>query len=228
MVGMDINMFSERTEALILAGSQVGLRPQGEQYDYGPRRLQPGPYAQWRSQSLSMLATLLPAGHVYLVQFEQLTHYPTGVDSAGPVDENRDAGVGVLTALKADIDAGALTGLRDLVSAELFGDFLDMASHLEGEGYTYAAATLAGAVLEDSLRRTLTERGLKATGNLESMNQVALDAKQYGPAVHGQVKVWIAIRNSAAHGKWDDIDPTQVRTMIDGIRGFLHASLRLP
>ena len=130
--------------------------------------------------------------------------------------------------MKSDVDTGALVGLRDIISAELFGDFLDMAEHLQSEGYFHAAATLAGAVLEDSLRRALSERGQRATGNLESMNQIAFDAHEYGPAVYGQVKVWTSIRNSTAHGKWDEVEATQVRTMVDGIRGFLHESLRLP
>ena len=224
---MELSAFSDRVGALIAVGEGIELRPSVQQYDFGPRRLQPGPYAQWRSRSLATLAGLLPPGHVYLVHYEQLTAVATN-DEGGPVDERRDAGVGVLKALKADLDAGQLLGLRDLVSAELLADFLDMADHLLAEGYVHAAATLAGAVLEDSLRRALSDRGLKATGNLESMNRVALDAKVYGPTVHGQVKVWTSVRNSAAHGKWDEVDESQVETLLIGIRSFLHEALGLP
>jgi hypothetical protein len=49
--------------------------------------------------------------------------------------------------------------------------FLDKAEHLFNDGYRHAPASLADAVLEGGLCRELTARGVKATGNLESMNQ---------------------------------------------------------
>lgn len=71
------------------------------------------------------------------------------------------------------------------------------------------------------LRRTLTERGAKATGNLESMNQVAIDTGFYSRAVFFQVKVWIAVRNDADHGNWKAVDEAAVRSMIRDIPSFL-------
>ena len=92
---MDLDAISARISDLIVLGSQVAPRPREEQYDYGPIRLQAGPYALWRTQSMSMLSTLLPADHVYRAQFEELTAYPLGPTSEGPSAENLNSGVGV-------------------------------------------------------------------------------------------------------------------------------------
>ncbi len=59
----------------------------------------------------------------------------------------------VLEAAARDFRAGYGRDLHELVAGEVFSDFLDMAEHLAGQGYHHAAASLAGAVLEDALRR---------------------------------------------------------------------------
>ena len=41
-----------------------------------------------------------------------------------------NAGIGILKALKEDLELGFLTRIKDLVLAEVFTDFLDIASHL--------------------------------------------------------------------------------------------------
>ena len=81
-------------------------------------------------------------------------------------------------------------------------------------------------MLKDGLRRELAARGAKATGNLESMNQIALDkAAVYGSLVFKQVKVWIEIRNDADHGKWDQVDAERVGSMLRDLPGFLAQDL---
>lgn len=184
--------------------------------------MEPGAFADWRSQGLAFLRSATPAEHTYPTEFIALT---TPDDLQDPRTANRDAGVGVLTAFREDVQAGYLTELRKLVSGEVFTDFLDMAEHLLDESYHHAAASLAGAVLEDALRRTLRDRNWKATGNLESMNHVALDQGLYSPVVFKQVKVWVGIRNDADHGNWDAVEPNRVGSMIRDLPGFLTRDL---
>jgi hypothetical protein len=45
-------------------------------------------------------------------------------------------------------------------------------------------------VVEDALRRTLAGRGEKATGNLESMNQVAMDTGLYSRSSRSRTAGW--------------------------------------
>jgi hypothetical protein len=58
-------------------------------------------------------------------------------------------GIGILTAARNEIAGGWLFTTKGLVSAELFSDFLDMASHLLAEKYKDPAAVMAGSVLEE-------------------------------------------------------------------------------
>jgi hypothetical protein len=63
-----------------------------------------------------------------------------------------------------------------------------------------------GTVVGDSLRRTLSERGAKATGNLESMNQIALDTTcTSGRSICRSRYGSPAPRNDADHGMWEKV-----------------------
>jgi hypothetical protein len=226
MVGMDSGRLALQVATLIAKGEAVPPRPPGEQYVSGTEhdRQQPGPFTEWRTQALAFLASALPAGHVYIEQFAQVTT-PSGPND--PLQAELHAGVGVLRAVQEDIAQGYLAHVRQVVSGEIFTDFLDMAEHLSHQGYHHAAASIAGAVLEDALRRTLQSRGGKATGNLESMNQLAMDGGLYAPLVFKQVKVWIDLRNSADHGKWDEVEAERVASMIRDLPAFLSRDLGL-
>src|ERR687886_179718 len=122
---------------------------------------------EWQSQALSFLTTLVGNAHVYTTRFYERT-FPTAAPSS------IEAGQGILRAVKEDLQEGVLlTGIRNLVSAEIFSDFLDMAKHLHESGYKDPAASLTGAVLEDGLRRIAQSKNVtvKQTDNLNSLNQ---------------------------------------------------------
>ena len=225
MVGMDDQRALDQLDALVAKGEAVPLRRAGEQWTSGERRVEPRPYAEWRSQSLAFARSILRDGHTYLLELERVTEPTITNDNQDPQTDQRESGVGVLQAIREDVANGYLSDFRSLIAAEVFTDFLDMADHLLGAGYHHAAASLAGAVLEDSLRRELTARGVKATGNLESMNQIALDQRVYGPLVFKQVKVWIDIRNDADHGNWDKVEAERVESMVRDLPGFLTRDL---
>jgi hypothetical protein len=67
--------------------------------------------------------------------------------------------VGILRALRAAYAGGYLKTLEDLVAADLFTDFLEAAEHLLDSGYKDAAAVIAGAVLEEHLRKLVRQAG---------------------------------------------------------------------
>lgn len=58
--------------------------------------------------------------------------------------------VGILEAAAKDFEGGFLFDLKSLVLAELLGDFMEQAKELYKQGYHVPAASLAGAVLEES------------------------------------------------------------------------------
>ena len=60
---------------------------------------------------------------------------------------------GALTALRPAIGSGYLLSVQELIHADVFADFPEMAQYLLGEGYKDSAAVLIGGVLEEHLRK---------------------------------------------------------------------------
>jgi hypothetical protein len=128
---------------------------------------------------------------------------------------------GAPAAVQEDLAGGYLAQVRPLVAAEVFDSFLEMAEHLAKEGFVVPAASLAGAVLEDALRRAAQARRLKATGSLESLNNVLADADAYTRTTQRQVKHWVGVRNDADHGALDHVDEDVVRGILRDLPGVL-------
>ena len=123
-----------------------------------------GAFTQWRTQTLFALNAILGDHHTYTRAFSKSVD--RGYTSAVK------AGIGILTALLEDTAKGRLQSLRQLVIAEVFSDFLDMAKHLLDHGYKDAAALISGAVLEDGMRRIARRAGLTvhAKDDLSALN----------------------------------------------------------
>jgi len=128
-----------------------------------------------------------------------------------------------LRALRSDIANGYLRRQADLIAAEVFGDFLDMAGHLLDNGYHHPAAMLIGAVLEDGLRRLARGAGIavKSGDDLSALNHRLADNKVYNDLVRKQVGVWADVRNHADHGEWEQVTEPDVRDMYSGVTRFM-------
>jgi hypothetical protein len=213
-----------RLERLLLLGGDIPVTS-NERWADGSEHVSTPRYLQWRSQTLVFLKSILPPMHDYVREFAEATALDQRDYASHAM---REAGLGILAAVEDDLKAGFLPSADALISAEIFTDFLAMAAHLVQQSYHHAAASITGAVLEDSLKRALGERGVKPGANLESCNQRALDADMYGPVVFTQVKVWIGVRNDADHGKWDQVVPAQVEAMVRDVPTFLRNELGLP
>ena len=134
---------------------------------------------------------------------------------------------GILKAAKEDLEHGYIEDVRDLVAGELFSDFLEQSSELLEAGYPGPAAVLAGAVLEDHLRKLCNAREIElpAKPKLDSMNAQLAKAGLYGRLTQKKLTAVADIRNSAAHGRWDDFQTEDVADMIKWVGGFLEAHL---
>ena len=55
--------------------------------------------------------------------------------------------------MRTDYEAGHLQLLNELIHADLFSDFLEMADYLFEEGYKDPTAVIGGGVLEEQLRK---------------------------------------------------------------------------
>lgn len=133
---------------------------------------------------------------------------------------------GILLALRADYEGGYLRTLEELVRADLFADFLEMAVELNGKGYRGPAAVVAGSVLEGHLRNIAAGHSvdIETDGkpfSASRVNDELARAGAYTKLEAKEVSAWQGLRNSAAHGDYDDFDQEQVTRLIDGIRSFL-------
>lgn len=136
-----------------------------------------------------------------------------------------------LRAIKDDFEQGLFDDAWLLIRAEVAGDYLAQAELLFAEGYYVPATVLAGAVLEDALRRlcdqhkvaTLDVKGNRKT--ISPMNTDLYKGMLYNVAKMQEIQAWAALRNDAAHGNAQS-EPQAVGRMIAGVRAFVGDYLR--
>lgn len=129
----------------------------------------------------------------------------------------------VLKAAKGDYDGGYLFDTRKRIEAEVFDEFLEQADYFLKDGYFQVAAVVAGAVLEDGLRKLCIAQGviLPDQPKLDWMNGELAKTGLYDKMVQKKV-TWLAdIRNKAAHGRWKEFIMEDASEMISGVRRLM-------
>lgn len=174
-----------------------------------------GAFHEWMAASLSFLRLTFGAPHTHTKLFEDRC--------TKPLASHVVQGQGILKAAIEDIERGYLVTLEALVSADVFTDFLSMATHLIEHGYKDPAASLIGAVLEDALRRIAISHGLsiRERDDISSLNSRLAEAKVYNRLTQQRVQVWSSIRNNADHGKFSEYTTTLVSEMSSGVATFI-------
>jgi hypothetical protein len=139
-----------------------------------------------------------------------------------------------LKGLKDDFQKGFLGDLGLEIEAAIVADYMGQAEQLLAEGQSgkydhVPAAVLAGAVLEKSLRTlcdkqspsisTVNNNGKPLT--LTPLIDVLKKNNVFNELTAKQLRAWADIRNSAAHGQFDEFNRSQVDLMIQGINNFL-------
>lgn len=136
-------------------------------------------------------------------------------------------GIGILKAAQEDFEHGYIQDVKNLVAAEMFSDLLDQASELLDAGYIGPAAVVAGAVLEDNLRKLCIGQSIELPDKpkLDYMNSQLAKEKVYNKLTQKRLTAIADIRNSAAHGKWGDFTKKDVEDMISWIMSFAETHL---
>jgi len=136
-----------------------------------------------------------------------------------PMDTNYDVYQrvnSVFIALKDDYLSGYIIKYKSLVQAEVFSDQIEQAQKLLESNYYVAAAIIAGIVLETKLREVIVSNNMKI-GKLDKMNADLCKKGIYNSLIQKQITSIAAIRNSAAHGKYEEFNRDQVTTMIQQV-----------
>lgn len=140
---------------------------------------------------------------------------------------SRMALVGLVQSVRNGVDAGYLDETQTLIRAEVFDNLLEQAEYLLSEGYKDPAAVICGGVLETHLCNLCTKHGVDVAEpdgrakKADKMNADLVKAKAFSSLAQKEVTAWLGLRNSAAHTKYSDYDANQVKTMIQGVRGFI-------
>jgi hypothetical protein len=139
--------------------------------------------------------------------------------------------VGILLALRDELTIGSLNSVSELVRAELFENFLEMAEYLISEGYKDAAAVIAGSSLETHLKSLankfdveilIIEEGKKPKyKKAETINQDLYKLKAYSSLDQKQITAWLELRNNAAHGNYSAYTANQVTQFVEWTKDFI-------
>lgn len=217
---MKLSDFITRADQLLALGSKA-LDTEGRT-PYGRHFLQQDAFSQFRGSGLSYLKTVFGDQHPLYADFSRK------VKDAVPDDVRQ--GVGILQAAKDELAGGWLSTVKGLVSAEVFADMLEMATHLLEEHYKDAAAVLTGGVLEEHLRQLCrknqipvetTVKGTTKPKKADTLNADLARATVYNTLDQKLVTGWLDLRNKAAHAKYSEYTEQQVALMHSGVADFI-------
>ena len=177
------------------------------------------PDASFRTRLAAAVERLAPPGSAYIRQVKQ---HENDIESKASYELSQAA-----KALRDDYAAGYVHTVAELLHAEVFADFLDMASELQEKGYNDPAAVLAGSTLEEHLRKLAGVHGINAETpdgkprRADTLNAELARVEAYNKLVQKSITAWLDLRNKAAHGEYDQYDAAQVANLIRDVRDFL-------
>ena len=179
-------------------------------------------FSQFRNASLSFIVNLYGNKHPYYEDFDSKCYqtYPS----------HTKTGKGILAAIKSEIEQGWVNSIKNLISAEIFTDFIEMAEHLLSEKYKDAAAVMIGSVLEEHLRQLCTKNGIATTTNktgkeipkrADLLNAELTKADVYNKLDQKNITALLDLRNKAAHGNYSEYTQEQVDLMLQSVMSFI-------
>jgi hypothetical protein len=134
--------------------------------------------------------------------------------------------LGILKALRADYEADYLSSVEELIHADIFSDFLEMASYLLKEGYKDPAAVMIGGVLEEHIRKLCNKHNILTTSSgrpkkTDTLKDELASAGIISKLDQKNVTAWLDLRNKSAHGKYSEYTQQQVELLHQSVQDFL-------
>jgi hypothetical protein len=158
-------------------------------------------------------------------------------------DANWQIAVAASRGVIALYDEGALQSPRLAIAHEIEGDLLDIAQAQataaeaskdspQKQVHLGIAAFLAGASLEDALRRLCDARGITYDTQRTSISklqgvlfQPSKQIEVVSASENKQITAWGDTRNKADHGRFAEITYTEVLALVLGVRAFIDKHL---
>lgn len=217
---MKLADLTKRIGQLVEESSQVVKTQHANQYVADT--VDEGRFMGLRASVLSFITMVYGKDHSHYSEFYRATE--SNWASSAKI------GHAILLSMQNEIEGGWIFSVKSLVSAEIFSDFLEMAEHLLSQGYKDPAAVMIGSVLEENLRRLCLENDIEIEtekdGNLipkkaDRLNSDLAKSEIYTKLDQKAVTTWLALRNKAAHGKYEEYGDEQVALMMHGVTEFL-------
>lgn len=176
----------------------------------------------FRLMSLSFIEKLYGKDNLYYITFFNASKesYFFGLEKCKSI----------LDSIKNEIESGWLSELKDLVSADIFSDFLDMAKYFLDEKYKDAAAVIIGSVLEKHLKNVAERNeieifnekdGKSIPKKISLINDELYKKSIYNQIVHKSIIHIFSIRNEAAHGNYEKYKLNDVENMYNSVNQIL-------
>lgn len=132
----------------------------------------------------------------------------------------------IAQALRADIEAGYVETIEQRARGEIFDDLLEMAGGVTDTNPA-GAAILAGAVLEEHVRKMAVAAGIQATKSngdmvkFENLSQSLVKEGVFSQPERKIIAGWYGQRTEAAHGRFENVVNAEVPRMIETVRRLL-------
>ena len=208
----------------------------------------PGRYQEWYTESCALVKQMLPsrlgefealysglegayqipiqqwllaggrAGHGFGSSLEQWSPYSGTVDVANEIQSQ----LGILRAVNRRFES-SLFDLRQMVQADIFDSELEAATGLAKNGFTRAAGSLAGVVLERHLGQVTANHSIsikKRNPTMSDFNQALKDNETLDTPTWRQIQRLGDIRNLCSHNKEREPTREEVDELIAGTEKF--------
>lgn len=174
----------------------------------------------WKIRAKNHIANTCGKTSIHYTEFEKAEVNRFEGNTADTVN----ALYAAFTAAQKDFQAGRAPSVKSLAQVEVFNSEIDQAQELLNQNYIVAAAVIAGIVLESKLRLLCQNRGF-SIGKLDKMNSDLAKTSAYDINTQKRITAIAGVRNSAAHGRSEELNTPDVQGVIDDVRRFLKKNL---
>ncbi|WP_417909414.1 hypothetical protein [Candidatus Electronema sp. PJ] len=183
-------------------------------------------FVQWRTSAASVLDAVVPRTSIHRKAVDAFPDLKNNLYS-------RNYGVSFLKSIRHAFEQGLFEDISSQIDAEISAEYLNQAEALlsysrPSDRGEVAAAVITGAVLEHGLRMLYGKlepkepvesdgKALTLGGLIEALKKRAV----FNELTAKHLRAWADIRNTAAHGRFDEFTRPQVEKMVAGVTDFL-------
>ena len=179
-------------------------------------------FHDFRISALSFLSRVFGDVSTYYESFRtEVTHHTAS---------RTRRGIGILSAAKTELQGDWLETTNGAISREILQDMLRFATIQYSRDNPWAAAVIAGAILEKELRGLCQARGIPLHNEIQGravpkkglqLTGEAYKKKLYDRQDNKAIIAWLELCDNAAGGTRDSITADQVKNMLSAMQAFL-------